>query len=81
MKRVKSLFIATIVVGVLSFLMFALERLALTDIFHAEQNTELEWAVVNASLIPLTAVHALALASALAGLRLVRGQRASGPAA
>ena len=72
MRRPSPLFIATIVVGILSLVAFVLERLALTDIFHGEPDASLEWTVVNAALLPIVLFHVLGLVSAAIGLRHFR---------
>lgn len=55
----RSIFIATIVVGVISLGTFVLERLALTDIFHGEPDLHLEWKIVNVTLLPVALFHVL----------------------
>ena len=82
MATSKKLFVATIVVGVLSLAAFGLERLALTDIFHGEADVDLEWTLVNAALLPVALFHVLGLVSAAVGLRHVRsrGSQAGGAA-
>ena len=69
----RKLLITTIGVGVLSFAAFVLERLALTDIFHGEPDVRLEWALVNAALLPVVLFHILGLTSVIIALRRLGG--------
>ena len=63
------LYFVTIVAGIMSFIAFGLERLALTDIFHGESDPRLEWMMVNAALLPVVLFHVLGLISATVGLK------------
>jgi hypothetical protein len=72
MGRMKVVPVVTLIVGVLSLAMFALERLALTDILHGEVDASLEWAVVNITLVPVALFHVLGLICAILSLKLLR---------
>ncbi len=78
MKNPRRLLIAAIVVGVLSFVAFFLERLALTDIFHGEADVHLEWSVVSAAFLPIAFFHVLAIVSLAVALRRL-GRRDNPP--
>ena len=65
----RSIFILTIGVGMLSFAALVLERLALTDILHGEPDLRLEWVVVNAALLPFVLFHVLGLVSVVIAVR------------
>jgi len=69
----KKLLGVTIGVGVMSLAAFVFERLALTDIFHGEPDLHLEWAVVNAALLPVALFHLLGLVSLVAAMRRLSG--------
>jgi hypothetical protein len=69
MKHARKIFVATIAVGVLSFAVFVLERLALTDIFHGEPDLSLEWAVVNGAFLPIVLYHVLGIVSLVLALK------------
>lgn len=69
----RKIFIATIVVGMVSLAAFVLERLALTDIFHGEPDPRLEWTLVNAVLLPVVLFHVLGLVSVIIALRRLDG--------
>lgn len=65
----RKILMATIGVGVLSFVAFLLERFALMDIFHGEPDLHLEWMVVNAALLPMVLFHVLGIVSVVVALR------------
>lgn len=65
----RKVLITTIAVGVLSFVAFVLERLALTDIFHGEPDLQLEWTMVNAAFLPMALFHVFGLVSAVIAVR------------
>ncbi len=69
------LFMATLICGLLSGAAFILERLALTDIFHGEPNTQLEWKLVNAAFLPVVAFHILGIWSVITALKVAREDR------
>lgn len=53
MKHTKVAVAVTWVLGIVSFVMFVLERLALQDIWHGEADVTLEWSIVQLSF-PVT---------------------------
>ena len=61
MKRIRILAIITIIIGVFSALAFVLNWLALTDIWHGEQNVKLEWQIVSYAQLPMFLFHILVL--------------------
>ena len=61
MKRIHILAAATTIIGVFSVLVFFLEAMTLTDIFHGEQDILLEWQIVSYAQLPMFAFHLLAL--------------------
>jgi len=72
MKRIRILAAITTVIGIISLLAFILERMALTDIYHGEQDVRLEWGIVSFALLPLFLFHILALALAISSFGLLR---------
>jgi len=79
-EKVRKIFLATIVLGLVSFAAFVLERLALTDIFHGETDLRFEWAIVHMALPPVVLFHLLGIASAVLALFRL-GRRGKGNAA
>lgn len=70
MKNSRWLYVATIALGVISLAMFALERLAIIDIFHGrEEDLRLEWNVVHLAFLPVLVFHILAIAAAARALK------------
>ena len=76
MNRARKLLVASIAAGVLSTVLFVLERLALTDIFHGEPDLSTEWNVVSLTFLPIFAFHVLSLIASVVALRYVKGGRA-----
>jgi hypothetical protein len=69
MNHPRRIFVATIVLGALSFVMFVLERLAIIDIFHGETDLRLEWNVVHLAFLPVLLFHVLGIVSAVIAVR------------
>lgn len=67
--RPRTIAAVTLVTGLLSLVVFVFERLALTDIFHGEPDTTLEWTVVNAAFLPIVGFHLWAVVGAGLSLR------------
>jgi hypothetical protein len=72
MNHPRRIFVATIVLGALSFVMFVLERLAIIDIFHGETDLGLEWSVVHLAFLPVLLFHVLGVASAVIAVRRLK---------
>jgi len=60
-----------VVLGVVSFGFFVLERLAMTDIFHGEPDLGLEWNIVSISFLPILVFHLVSVVAAIMALRSV----------
>ena len=77
MKRIRILAIVTAIIGVFSVFAFFLEAMALTDIFHGEQDVQLEWQIVSFAQFPMFAFHILALGLSIStfGFLKTREQR------
>ncbi len=52
MKHIRILAIVTTVIGVFSVFAFLLNWMALTDIWHGEQDVRLEWQIVSSGMRP-----------------------------
>jgi hypothetical protein len=76
MKNIRRLLIASVVLGLVSLGCFVLERFALTDIFHGEQDLSSEWRIVSASFLPILAFHVLAVVAAFMALRYMADHKA-----
>jgi len=50
---------ATLVLGLISFLFVIFDYLALTDIWHGEADVTGEWTIVTISVFPIVAFHIL----------------------
>ncbi len=61
MTRVRILAIITLFIGVFSALAIVLNWMALTDIWHGEQDVRLEWQIVSYAQLPMFVFHILAL--------------------
>jgi hypothetical protein len=58
-----------IVSSILSLVFFIFGRLAMTDIYHGEQDLSLEWGVVSLTFLPVLVFHIVAI---VAGVNLAR---------
>ena len=61
MKRIRILAIVTMIIGIFSVFAFLLNWMALTDIWHGEQNVRLEWQIVSFAQLPMFVFHLLAI--------------------
>ncbi len=71
MKKIRRLLIASVILGVLSFVFFIMGRLAMTDIFHGEPDLTLEWNIVSLSFLPILIFHVLSVTASVMAIRLV----------
>lgn len=69
MRRVRRLLVVSLVLGLVSTVLFVLERLALTDIFHGETDLTLEWNIVSVSFLPILVFHLVSVVATVAALR------------
>lgn len=69
MKNPRRLMLITALCGVVSLAAFILGRLAMTDIYHGEDDLNLEWTVVAATFLPVLAFHILAIFTAFVAMR------------
>ncbi len=72
MKKIRRLLIASVILGVLSFVFFIMGRLAMTDIYHGEPDLTLEWNIVSLSFLPILIFHVLSVTASVMAIRLVR---------
>ncbi|RME87945.1 MAG: hypothetical protein D6770_08085 [Anaerolineae bacterium] len=71
MRHLKTQIRITMVLGVLCLFLGVLSHLALTDIFHGEADTSLEWNIVRLSAIVFLAFISLALLTLRQTLRAI----------
>ncbi len=77
MKKTKRLLLAAALFGVVSLVAFIFGRLAMTDIYHGEDDLKLEWAVVAGTFLPVLAYHVFAVFVAFHTLRRLGKDRAT----
>ena len=72
MKRLKIAVRITWIIGIISFVLFVLERLALQDIWHGEPDATLEWRIVLLSFLPILLFY---ISSLVTGVLLLKSTK------